>query len=324
MSTAAAGNARPYSRRSVERTRDSSESRKTVLVALGANALIAVAKLGGGLIAGSAAMLAEAAHSVADTTNQVFLLSSFSLAGREPTASRPFGHGQQRYLWTFLAAVTMFLAGAAFAIGFSVYRLLAGGGEGNGYLIAYAVLGVAFVSEGISWVRAVRQARSSAADAGEPIFEHVRRNRDPNLKMVLFEDSAALIGVLLAAAGLAADQVTSLAVFDPVAGIVIGTLLVSLAVWIARDASHLLVGTAAREDERRAIEVAIEEFEQVVEVKELLSMVLSPEALLVAARVDLRDDIDAGEVEDVSSRIEERIREAVPDVTEVFLDATPG
>ena len=324
MSEAGVHRARTFSRRSVERTRRGSESRTTVIVALVANAVIAVAKLGGGLIAGSAAMLAEAAHSVADTTNQLFLLSSFSLASREPSPSRPFGHGQERYLWTFLAAVTMFAAGAAFAIGFSVYRLLVGSAEGGGYLIAYAVLAVAFVSEGISWARAVRQTRRSAASAGEPVLAHARRSRDPNLKLVLFEDTAALIGVVLAAAGLAADQATSLAVFDPAAGILIGALLVSVAIWIGRDASRMLVGAAANPDERRAIEEVIEEFDEVATVKELLSMVLAPNALLVAARVNLRDGIEARRVEEVSSRIDERIREAVPDVTEVFLDATPG
>src|SRR5215207_10055600 len=125
--------AAPVSRRSLERVRDAGESRRTVLVALGANALIAIAKLGGGLLTGSAAMFAEAAHSLADTTNQAFLLVSLQLGKREPTPARPFGFGQERYLWTFMAAVGMFLAGAIFAIGFGGYELMMGEGETEGF-----------------------------------------------------------------------------------------------------------------------------------------------------------------------------------------------
>jgi divalent metal cation (Fe/Co/Zn/Cd) transporter len=142
--------------------------------------------------------------------------------------------------------------------------------------------------------------------------------------MVLFEDTAALVGVFLAALGIALNQLTGSVVFDPTASVLIGLLLVSVAVWMGRDAKHLLVGSAARPREREAIERTIEEFDEVCEVEELLTMALGPDALLVAARVDLRDDIPADRVEEVSSAIDERLREVVPDVTEVFLDPTAG
>src|SRR5215212_7263013 len=183
--------ARPVSRRSLGRVRDASESRRTVLIALVANALIALAKLGGGLLSGSAAMFAEAAHSLADTTNQAFLLVSIQLGKREPTPARPFGYGQERYLWTFMAAVGMFLAGAIFAIGFGAYELLKGEGETSGFEIAYAVLAIAFLFEGSSWVRALRQIRGEAREAEKPPLRYARESRDPNVKMVFFEDSAA-------------------------------------------------------------------------------------------------------------------------------------
>src|SRR3954466_6142957 len=122
MEARAGTGARQVSRRSLGRTRQSAESRTTVLVALAANGLIAIAKAAGGLLSGSAAMLAEAAHSVADTTNQAFLLTSIELSKREPTPERPFGFGQERYLWTFMAAVGMFIAGATFAIGCGAYE----------------------------------------------------------------------------------------------------------------------------------------------------------------------------------------------------------
>jgi cation diffusion facilitator family transporter len=320
----AGGRARQLSTRSLKRTRDAGESRKTVLVALCANALIALAKLFGGLISGSAGMLAEAAHSTADTTNQAFLLASIALGRRRPTPGRPFGHGQERYLWTFMAAVGMFLAGSTFAIAFGAYELLKGEGETSEFGIAYAVLGVCLLAEGTSWVRAFRQTRSEAQDAGEPVIRYARESRDPNVKMVLFEDTAALVGIALAALGIGLNELTGATFWDPIASILIGILLVSVAFWMGRDAKHLLVGAAARPEERAAIEDVIEGYDEVVEVQELLTMVLGPKALLVAARVDLNDGLDAGRVEELSSEIDEQLRESVPDVTEVFLDATPG
>jgi len=312
------------SRRSLERTRQSGESRKTVYVALAANGVIAVAKALGGLMTGSAGMLAEAAHSIADTTNQGFLAISIGLGERDPGPDRPFGHGQERFLWTFMAAVGMFLAGAIFAVGFGIYELLKAEGETSGFEVAYAVLAVAFLAEGTSWARAFRQTRSEAREADKPLLEYVRGSRDPNVKMVLFEDTAALTGILLAAGGIALNEVTGSSFYDPVASVLIGLLLVSVAFWMGRDAKHLLIGWAARPEEREAIERAIEEYDEVDEVEELLTMVLGPNALLVAARVDLRDDIDAERVERVSTDIDRRLRQVVPDVTEVFLDATPG
>jgi cation diffusion facilitator family transporter len=315
--------ARAVSRRSLGRARRTGESRKTVIVALIANAVIALAKVIGGVLTGSAGMLAEAGHSLADTTNQTFLLVSIALGGREPTPERPFGSGQERFLWTFVAAVGMFLAGAVFAIGFGVFELMSGGGESEGFLVAYAILAVAFVAEGTSWLRARRQVRREAREVGKPPLRHARQSRDPNVKMVLFEDSAALVGVTLATAGIALNEITGQTFWDPLASILIGLLLVGLAIWMGRDARHLLIGSAALPEEREAIERAIEEYDEVDRVHELLTLVLGPNALLVAARIDLRDDLDSERVERVSTEIERRLREVVPDVTEVFLDATP-
>ena len=286
--------------------------------------MIAVAKLFGGLVSGSAAMFAEAAHSLADTTNQGFLLISIALSGRRPTPGRPFGHGRERFLWTFMAAVGMFLAGAVFAIGWGVYELLVPPGGENKLLIAFVVLGLSFVAEGISWMRALRQNRREAEEAGMSVIAYARASRDPNVKMVLLEDSAALVGIALAAAGLGTQALTGRELWDPLASVLIGLLLIAVAIWMARDAKHFLVGSSARPEERRKLERAIESFPEVQEVRELLTMILGPKALLVAARVALEDGIDAARVERVSSEIDKRLQEVVPDVTEVFLDPTPG
>ena len=310
------------SSRSARRARGgAAATRTTVLVALAANAAVAAVKLLGGLVSGSTAMLAEAAHSLADTTNQAFLLVSIALGSREPSPDQPFGYGRMRYLWTFIAAVGMFLAGAVFAIGYGVYQLISGG-EAGGYAAAYIALAVAFAAEGASWIRALRQTRRESREAGLPLREYVRRSRDPNVKMVLFEDTAALVGIVLALAGIVADQVTGSSLFDPAASVAIGLLLVSVAVWMGRDVSNLLIGAAATPQERQALEAALNEFDEVDQVVELLTMVLDPKSLLVAARIDLADGLDEDRMESVAEEIDDRLRRAVPDVTEVFLDPT--
>lgn len=316
--------AQQTSDRSVGRSRIAAASRKTILVALAANAIIAVVKLAGGMLSGSTALLAEAGHSVADTANQGFLLASIALATRAPSEARPFGHGQQRFLWTFVAAVGMFVAGAVFAVGYGAVELARGGEEQGGFLVAWVTLAIAAAAEGTSWLRAVHQTRKEAQAAERPVLEHVRRTRDPNVKMVVFEDTAALVGIAIAAAGIALHQITGASFWDPAASILIGLLLIGVAVWMARDVGGLLVGSAAQPEERAAIERVLEAHPDIVEVRELLTMALGPNALLVAARVDLNDAASAADIERTATVLDSALRDEIPDVTEVFLDATPG
>jgi len=315
--------ARYVSRRSLTHARGVGASRRTVVIALAANASVLVIKLFAGLLSGSTALLAEAAHSLADTVNQGFLLASISLSLREPSEGQPFGHGQERFLWTFVAAVSMFVAGAVFAVGYGTVELISGGGDSGGFLVAWVALILAAIAEGTSWMRAVRQIRGEAREAGMAPLAYVRVSRDPNVKMVLFEDSAALLGVALAALGIGLHQLTGRPLFDSLGSIAIGVLLIVVAVTLARDVGHLLVGAGARPDERAAIETVLRRHPDVLEVRELLTMVLGPASVLVAARIDLDDRLDAGRVERTTSDLDDAIRREVPDVTEVFLDATP-
>jgi cation diffusion facilitator family transporter len=282
---------------------------------------VAITKLIGGVLSGSAAMLAEAAHSVADTANQAFLLFSLTLSVREPTPDQPFGYGRLRFLWTFMAAIAMFLAGATFAVGFGIYQLLSDSHDA-GYLAAYVTLAISGLAEGISWVRAIRQTRVEAREADLSLLEYSRQTRDPSVKMVLFEDTVAVIGIALAFAGILAGQLTGIDAFDPAASIAIGLLLIGVAGWMAHDTSELLVGASARPAEREALEQALQEFRQIDAVIELLTMVLGPNSLLVAARVDFAGGLGDSDIEELSEAVDRRLREVVPDVTEVFLDAT--
>jgi len=189
------------------------ESRRTVLIALAANAAIMVVKAIGGVVSGSSALLAEAAHSVADTANQVFLLTSLQRSVREPDDEHPFGYGQERFLWAFVAAIGIFVAGA----GFSLYQgleAILGAGEESEFGIAYAILAFAILAEGISLVRAYRQTSGEARGKGVSLRGHLQGSRDPTTKTVLFEDTAAVTGNAVAIAGVALHQITGNAVFE--------------------------------------------------------------------------------------------------------------
>jgi cation diffusion facilitator family transporter len=281
-----------------------------------------VAKLAGGAVSGSSAMLAEAAHSIADTTNQLFLLASLRLPEREPDAEHPFGYGKERFFWSFLAAIFIFVSGALFSIYQGAHRMLAGGGSEGGAGIAFAVLAVAFVLEGASLLRATRQTRDEARAKRRPLSLHVRVSRDPTTKTVVFEDSAAVTGVLIAAAGLALTQITGNAVFDGAASVFIGGVLAAVAFTLGRDTKKLLIGEAALPEERAALERVFADNPGVDALVELMTMALGPNALLVAARLDLAGELDSDAVETLADELDAQLHEAVPEVWQVFLDPT--
>ena len=299
------------------------EHRVTVLVAGAANLVIAVAKAVAGIVSGSSAMLAEAAHSVADTMNQVFLLVSLSLGAREPDEEHPFGYGKDRFFWAFMAATFIFVSGAVFSVYEGVHRLTSPGGEDGGYLPAYIVLAVSFVAEGVSFVRALVQVKGEAGAKGRDLGPHLRKSKDTTTLTVVFEDGAALAGLVIAALGVFLHQVTGNVAWDGGASILIGLLLAFAAVTLGRNARGLLIGEAALPEQRQAIRRTIERHPEVDAVLELLTMHLGPESILVAVRVDFSDEASSDEIEHISSTIEEELREEVPEVTEVFLDATP-
>jgi cation diffusion facilitator family transporter len=298
-------------------------ARRTVLVALAANASIAVAKLIAGLISGSSAMLAEAAHSVADTINQIFLLYSLAIGDREADAEHPFGYGKERFFWSFLAAVGIFVAGAGFSLYEGLKRIFGPETESGPYGIAYAVLAFAALAEGASLARAWRQTRHRADESRQTHARYLRASRDPTTKTVLFEDSAAVIGVVVAFAGVALHQATGNQLFDGLASVAIGVLLAGVAVALGRDTKALLIGEAATEEERAAIAEIIEAHPAVDRLLELLTMALAPDRLLVAARIDLADGLSADEIERASSELDRELRERIATVWQVFLDATP-
>ena len=306
--------------------RDQTESTKTVLVALTANVVIAGAKAVAGLVTGSQGLLAEAAHSAADSANQVSLLVSLSLGRRPPDEEHPFGYGKERFFWAFIAALLIFAVGASFSVFEGVRKLLEPGARHMGSLrIAYGVLGVALLAEGTSLVRAVRQwQREEGGSRRRSAIAAFRRSTEPAVKTVLVEDGAAVLGVLLAGGGLALFQLTGDTYWDAWASIAIGCLLAVAAFSLGRDMRGLLLGAAAPPDVRDRMRATIGAHPAVDRVIEVLTMYLGPRSLLVAVRLDLADTVTGDEVEQASDAIERALRQAEPEVTEVFLDATPA
>ncbi|GAA4601289.1 cation diffusion facilitator family transporter [Actinoallomurus liliacearum] len=296
-------------------------TRRTVLVAGAANLVVAATKLAAGLISGSSAMLAEAAHSLADTLNQAFLLTSLRKSNRPPDRDHPFGYGQERYFWSLLAAFGIFVAGAGFSVFEGILAMLRPHGHEDP-LIAYIVLAVSFVAEGISFARAVHQMRQEAEHQGREVLDHVRRSPDMTVKAALFEDTAAVIGLVLAGGGLLLTQLTGSSVWDGAASVAVGVLLIVVAYRLGRDSRDMLIGHAADPDEQRLIAEEINATEGVDDVAELLTMRLGPDHLLIAARASFVDDITAEEVEDMAEDIDRRVGERLSVTPHVFIDPT--
>jgi cation diffusion facilitator family transporter len=260
---------------------------------------------------------------VADTLNQVFLLTALRRSRKPADDRHPFGYGMERYFWSLLAAVGIFVLGAGFSVAQGIRAIVHPQPLGS-LPIAYAVLGISFVFEGISWLRAVRQLRREAAERDVDTAEHLREYAEPAVKTVAFEDTAALAGLVLAAIGITVDAVTGSGLGDGIASIVIGCLLVGVAWSLGRENKAMLIGRALPDDVEGEIRRAISAVDGIDDVVELLTLRLSPEEVLVAARVDLDAGGTTGDaVERLGDEVEERVRKEFPMVRHLFLDPTP-
>ena len=302
---------------------DHEDSTVTVLVAIFANLGIAIAKGVAGALSGSAAMISESAHSIADTMNEVLLLVAVRRSDRPADERHPFGYGRERYFWTLLAAVGIFAGGGVFSVIQGVNELRgAGGGEGGHFTLTYIVLAVSFGLEMVSWLQARSQLRSDAARVGRTMRDQLWQTTDPAATTVFFEDTAALAGLLIAGAGVALHEATGSTTWDGLASIAIGLLLVVVALALGKENRSLIVGEAADPRLRDGVRELIAAHPEVDAVDELLTMVIGRAEVLVAARIDLDDDITAAQVEALARRMEREIVEAHPFVKHFFLDVT--
>ncbi|MFI2704320.1 cation diffusion facilitator family transporter [Cellulosimicrobium composti] len=273
----------------VAQREDGGESTVTVVVAFVANALVAGAKTAAATITGSASMLAEAVHSWADTGNQVFLLVADRRSRRPADATHPLGFGREAYVWSMFAAIGLFAVGAGVSITHGVQELVHPEPAGS-YGVAYAVLAVAFVLEGVSFLRARRQARDEARAADRDTLHHVLVTSDPTLRAVFAEDAAALIGLVVAFGGVLAHQLTGSPVPDAIGSIVVGVVLAVVSVVLIDRNRRFLVGEAAMPGTRAAVLQGIRDMPEVEGVTYLGLEYVGPRALYLVASVDLRGD----------------------------------
>ncbi|MFI7384638.1 cation diffusion facilitator family transporter [Streptomyces sp. NPDC049813] len=299
------------------------ESVLTVIVAAAANLGIALAKAVAGVISGSSAMLSEAAHSFADTITELLLLTALKRSEKPADEDHPLGHGGERYVWALLAAVATFVGGAVFSLYDGVHTLVAGEDLGDP-LVSYIVLAIACLLEGFSLRTAVRQARGEAARYRAPVGTYLKHTPDTAVKAVVLEDSAALIGLALAAGGLLGGQLTGSGVWDGIASLCIGVLLLWVAWVLGRSNVRLLVGRPLPESVRAEIRSLLLAGEHVEAVLELTTLVQGPREALVAAKVDFRDASTAAQIEWACEDAARRLQERFPAVRRVYLDPTPG
>lgn len=294
----------------------------TVVVAGLANLAIAAAKLVAGLVGGSAAMLSEAAHSAADTVTEVLLLVAVRRGGKPADRRHPFGYGKAGFVWALMAAGATLVGGAGFSITHG-FHTISHGEDLSDLTLSYIVLAVSFVIEAVSWRKAMSQVRAEAGRLGVSRRAYVARTSDTALKAVLFEDSAALAGLVIAALGLLGAELTGNSVWDGVASVVIGVLLLAIALNLIAANVSLLIGQAAPRGMETRIRATLLAQPEVEEVVELLTMMLGPGRLMVAAKIDFRDEASAAGLEIACDEVDRRLRERYPGIVQVFLDPTP-
>ena len=266
-----------------------SESVTTVLVAFGVNVAVAAAKSAAAVVTGSASLLAEAAHSWADAGNEIFLMIANRRSRRPPDLAHPFGHGREAYVWSLFAALGLFVAGATVSVTHGIQELLKPEPAGH-FVSGYIVLAVSFVLEGISFLQSVRQAGPEAESMQRDLLEHVLATSDPTLRAVFAEDSAALAGLLIAAAGLGAHQLTGSPIPDAVGSIVIGVLLAVTAMVLINRNRQFLVGQEADPRVRAAAIQALLDAPEVARVTYLRLEIVGPRMVSVVGDVDLTGD----------------------------------
>jgi cation diffusion facilitator family transporter len=294
----------------------SSGNKLVLFAALGANLGIAVAKFVAAAITGSSAMLTEGFHSVVDSLNQVLLLYGHRASRRPPDLIHPLGYGRELYFWSFVVAILIFATGAGLSI-YEGVKHIEHPSEAQNPTIAYIVLGVSLVLEGGSWLTAVREFARAKGDGGW--WEEVRRSKDPTTFIVLFEDSAAMFGLIVAAIGVFLAQYTGNPVWDGAASIVIGVALALVAFMLARESKGLLIGERADPRLSDAVRHAFDRRPEVTGVQEVVTIHFAPDTVFVAASVDFEDAVAVGAIETLIADTEADLRASWPEIANVYI-----
>ncbi|MBP2294234.1 cation diffusion facilitator family transporter [Azospirillum rugosum] len=293
-------------------------STKVVVAALAGNLAIAVTKFVASALTGSAAMFSEAIHSVVDSGNQLLLLYGIRRSRRPATPEHPFGFGREVYFWSFVVAVLLFGLGAGVSL-YDGWLALKNPKPVETPWVNFTVLGFAALFEGGSWLVALKEFRRTTK--GMRLLSAVHRSKNPSIFVVLFEDTAALVGLLLAAAGLAAGEITGNPVYDAWASLGIGAVLAVVAALLAYESKGLLIGEAADRRVVEGIRRIVGEERRVKRTIDVLTMHMGPDDVLLNMSAEFQDELTADEVEDTVAALETRIRGQFPQVRRIFVEA---
>ncbi|NNE24332.1 MAG: cation transporter [Rhizobiales bacterium] len=296
----------------------SHSSKKVIYAAFVGNALIAIAKFVAASITGSSAMLSEGIHSVVDCGNQLLLLFGLRMAAKDPDDEHPFGYGMELYFWTFVVAILIFALGAGFSIYEGIERVRHPEAVASP-MVNYVVLSLSMIFEGVAWTVAFREFQKSRGSYG--FIEAVRKSKDPTVFTVLFEDTAAMLGLAVAFAGVAGSHLLEMPVLDGYASIAIGIILAVVAVLLAIESKGLLIGEAADPSIVEGIKLIVHEDVRILRINEVLTMHLSPNEVLLNASLDFIDGLPAEEVEAAISQFELTIKDEYPSISRVFIEA---
>ena len=297
---------------------DAHGSKKVIYAALAGNTAIAAIKFAAAIFTGSSAMLSEAVHSLVDSGNQGLLLYGIRKAGKPADEDHPFGYGMELYFWTFVVAILIFAVGAGVSIYEGVHKLLDPHPIESAY-VNYIVLGVAMIFESAALFIAAKEFNKTRGRRG--ILAEVRASKDPTVFTVLFEDTAALLGLAAALIGIALAQALDMPIFDGIASIVIGAILTIVAILLAYESKGLLIGEAADASVRQGVRAILLNRPELLRLNEILTMHLGPRDILLNLSLDFRDNLTANDVEAAISALEIEIKAAYPEITRVFIEA---
>ena len=295
-----------------------SGTKVVIIAALVGNGLISITKFIAASITGSSAMLSEGIHSLVDTGNQVLLLYGMKRAARPPDEDFPFGHGKEVYFWSFIVAILIFALGGGISIYEGIQHIRHPEPITNP-MINYVVLGLAMIFEGAAWFFAFREFIRSKGRWG--YFEAIQRAKDPTVFVVLFEDSAAMLGLMVAFVGVLTTQLTGVLIFDGIASVTIGLILLGTSIWLAYETKGLLIGESANRSVIRGIRNSLAGRENIEHVNEVLTMHMGPDFILVNISVNFKDSISAQMVEADIAEVDRSIKQKFPEIKRVFIEA---
>ena len=296
----------------------SPSSSRAIIAALIGNSLIAIAKFIAASYTGSSAMFSEGVHSVVDSGNQLLLLYGVKRSKKPADSNHPFGYGKELYFWSFVVAILIFGLGAGICFYEGIHKISSPQPVTNP-IINYTVLGLAIIIEGWTCWVAATEFKKSKGDLGW--VKAIRRSKDPALFTVLFEDTAALLGLLVALIALTLSEYLNLPVLDAVASLIISFILAVTAGLLAFECKGLLTGEGAGEEVVKGINQIIDESQGIKHVNEVLTLHLGPEDILLNVSLDFEDDLSSGEVEEAISLLESRIKQMFPEIRRVFIEA---